>query len=122
MATDAATFSKVYSCIDAALKYKRVFIFNSACDIKILNYCCQLYSWPSFRLTKRSDCLMEWVAQWTGNSRCYHKDYRYVPLKGNHRALGDCTAAFEAIELMAADSDQINCPVLIPESNCKSKS
>jgi hypothetical protein len=65
---------------------------------------------------------MEWVAQWVGNWSYYYKDYPYVPLNGNHRALGDCTAAFELIELMAADSAQINCSVPIPESNCQSKS
>jgi inhibitor of KinA sporulation pathway (predicted exonuclease) len=65
---------------------------------------------------------MEWVAQWIGDWSYYYKDYRYLPLNGNHRALGDCTAAFKLIKLMAADSDQINCPVPIPESKRKSKS
>jgi len=118
---NAPTFPEVYPT-DAALKDKRVLIYNSAFDIKILNYCCRLHSLPVLNLAKRSDCLMEWVAQWAGNWSCYHKDYRYVPLNGGHRALADCTAAFELIKLMAADSDRINCPVLIPESNCKSKS
>ncbi|MDP8935009.1 MAG: 3'-5' exonuclease [Cyanobacteriota bacterium] len=122
MVADAPTFPEVYPRIDAALKDKRVLIYNSAFDIKILNYCCRFHTLPILNLTKRSACLMEWVAQWAGNWSCYHKDYRYVPLNGGHRALGDCTAAFELIKLMAADSDRINCPVLIPESNCKSKS
>ena len=115
MVADASTFPEVYPRIAEVLKSKRVLIYNSAFDIKILNYCCQLHSLPSLMLTKRSDCLMEWVAQWNGNWSYYHKDYQYVPLNGNHRALGDCTAAFELIKLMAADSDQINCPVPIPE-------
>ena len=115
MVATAPTFSEVYPRIDAALKDKRVLIYNSAFDIKILNYCCRLHDLPSLMLTKRSDCLMEWVAQWAGNWSYYHKDYRYVPLNGNHRALGDCLAAFELIKLMAADSDRINCPVPIPE-------
>jgi DNA polymerase-3 subunit epsilon len=86
MVADAPTFPEVYPT-DAALKDKRVIIYNSAFDIKILNYCCRLHSLPVLNLAKSSDCLMEWVAQWTGNSRYYHKDYRYVPLNGNHRAL-----------------------------------
>jgi len=122
MVADAPTFPEVYPRIDAALKDKRVLIYNSAFDIKILNYCCQLHSLPSFRLTKRSDCLMEWVAQWAGNWSYYHKDYRYLPLNCGHRALGDCTAALKLIKKMAADSEQINCPVPIPESKRKSKS
>jgi hypothetical protein len=99
----------------AKAKDKRVLIYNYAFDIKILNYCCRLYTLLIFKFTKRSDCLMEWVAQWAGNKRYYHKDYRYVPLNGNHRVLGDCTAAFELIKLMVGDSDQINRCVPIPE-------
>jgi DNA polymerase III epsilon subunit-like protein len=121
MVSDASTFPEVYPT-DGVLKDKRLLIYNSAFDFKILNSCCRLHTLLILKLTKRSDCLMEWVAQWVGNGSCYHKDYRYVSLNGNHRALGDCTAAFEAIELMAADSDRITCPVLILESNCKSKS
>jgi DNA polymerase-3 subunit epsilon len=121
MVADSPTFLEVYSRIDAALKDKRVIIYNAAFDIKILNYCCRLHNLPILNLAKRSDCLMEWVAQWAGNWSYYHKDYRYVPLNGNHRSLGDCTAACELIKLMAADADQINCPVPIPESKRKSK-
>jgi DNA polymerase-3 subunit epsilon len=122
MVADAPTFPEVYPRIDAALNDKRVLIYNSAFDIKILNYCCRLHSLPILKLAKRSECLMEWVAQWAGNWSYYYKDYRYIPLNGNHRALGDCTAAFELIKLMAADSAHINCPVPIPESKRKSKS
>jgi DNA polymerase-3 subunit epsilon len=117
---DAPTFPEIYPT-DAALKDKRVLIYNSAFDIKILNYCCRLHSLPVLKLAKRSDCLMEWVAQWVGNGSYYHKDYRYVPLNGGHLALTDCTVAFELIKLMAAGSDRINCPVPIPQSKRKSK-
>ncbi|MEG4407236.1 3'-5' exonuclease [Microcoleus sp. MON2_D5] len=122
MVADAPTFPEVYPRIDAAVKNKRVLIYNSAFDLQILNYCCRLHSLPILKLAKRSDCLMQWVVQWAGNSRYYHKDYQYVPLHGRHRALADCTAAFELIKLMAADSDQINCPVPIPENKRKSQS
>ena len=118
---DAPTFPEIYPT-DAALKDKRVLIYNSAFDIKILNYCCWLHSLPVLDLAKRSDCLMERAAQWAGNWSYYHKDYRYVPLSGGHRALGDCTAALKLIKNMAADSDRINCPVPIPKSNCQFKS
>ena len=121
MVADAPTFPEVYPT-DAALKDKRVSIYNSAFDIPILNYCCRLHSLPILKLAKRSDCLMEWVAHWVGNWSYYHKDYQYVPLNGGHRALADCMAAFELIKLMAADSDRINCPVPIPQSKRKSKS
>jgi DNA polymerase-3 subunit epsilon len=58
---DAPTFPEVYPT-DAALKDKRVLIYNSAFDIKILNYCGQLHSLPVLDLAKRSDCLMERAA------------------------------------------------------------
>ena len=87
MVADAPTFPEVYPRIDAALKDKRVLIYNSAFDIKILNYCCRLHTLPILKLAKCSDCLMEWVAQWAGNWSYYHSYYRYVPLNGGHRAL-----------------------------------
>ncbi|MEG4595209.1 3'-5' exonuclease [Microcoleus sp. F8_C2] len=115
MVASAPSFPTVYPRIVEVLKYKRILIYNAEFDIKILNYCCRFHSLPILKLAKRSDCLMEWVAQWAGNWSYYHKDYQYVPLNGGHRALGDCTAAFELIKLMAADSDLIHCPVPIPE-------
>ncbi|MEG3833914.1 3'-5' exonuclease [Microcoleus sp. Z1_C3] len=123
MVADAATFPEVYPRIDAALKDKRILIYNSAFDIKILNYCCRLHSLPILKLTKRSECLMEWAAQWRGYWSYYYEDYKYFPLPGGgHRALGDCIAALQLIKKMAADSDQINRPVPIPESDRKSQS
>jgi DNA polymerase-3 subunit epsilon len=122
MVAAAPSFPEIYPRIAETLKNKRVIIYNASFDIKILAYCCRLHNLPVLQLPKRSDCLMEWAGQWAGNWSYYHKDYRYVPLNGNHRALGDCTAAFELIELMAADSDRINCPVPIPQSDGKSQS
>jgi DNA polymerase-3 subunit epsilon len=113
MVADAPIFPEVYPT-DAVLKDKRVLIYNAAFDIKVLNYCCRLHNLPILNLGKRFDCLMEWVAQWAGNWSYYYKDYRYLPLNGGHRALADCTAAFDRIKQMAADSDQIDCPVPIP--------
>jgi len=114
MVADAPIFSEVYPRIVEVIKDKRVIIYNATFDIKVLNYCCRLHNLPILKLGKRFDCLMEWVAQWAGNWSYYHQDYRYLPLNGGHRALADCTAAFDRIKQMAADSDQIDCPVPIP--------
>lgn len=84
MVADAPSLPEIYTRIVEALKDKRVLIYNSAFDIKILNYCCQLHSLPSLRLTKRSDCLMEWAAHWRGDWSSYYKGYRYLPLNGGH--------------------------------------
>jgi DNA polymerase-3 subunit epsilon len=117
MVADTPPFPEVYLRILEVLEGKRILIYNAEFDIKILNYCCHLHGLPILMLQKRSNCLMEWAAQWAGNWSYYHKDYRYVPLNGNHRALGDCTAAFELIKRMAADSDKMNCPVPIPQGD-----
>lgn len=85
-------------------------------DRVILNYCCYLHGLPILKFKKRSECLMEWAAQWGGDWSNYYKDYRYFPLpSGNHRALGDCLAALDLLKKMAADSIEINCPVPIPQ-------
>ncbi|MEG4286363.1 3'-5' exonuclease [Microcoleus sp. A006_D1] len=118
MVVDAPLFPEFYSRIAKVLQDKRILIYNAQFDIKILNYCCELYGLPILMLQKRSDCLMEWAAQWGGYWSYYHKDYQYFPLpSGNHRALGDCTAAFGLIKQMAADSDEMNCPVPIPQGD-----
>ena len=84
---DAPSFPEIYSSIAEVLKDKQVLIYNSAFDIKILNYCCKLHGLPILNLQQRSECLMEWAAQWKGDWSNYYKDYRYVPLNGGHRAL-----------------------------------
>nr|WP_246276821.1 3'-5' exonuclease [Microcoleus asticus] len=123
MVADAPTFTEVYPRIAEVLEDKRILIYNAEFDIKILNYCCHLHNLPSLNLKERSECLMEWAAQWGGDWSYYYKDYKYFPLSsGNHRALGDCIAALQLIKKMAADSDRINCPVPIPESKRKSNS
>lgn len=114
MVADAPPFSEVYPHIVQVLEGKRILIYNAEFDIKILNYCCELHNLPILKLKKRSDCLMEWAAQWGGDWSNYYKDYRYFPLPdGNHRALGDCLAALDFLKKMAADSIEINCPVPI---------
>jgi DNA polymerase-3 subunit epsilon len=123
MVTNAPSFPEIYPRIAETLKNKRVIIYNASFDIKILAYCCRLHNLPVLQLSKRSDCLMEWAAQWGGDWSYYYEDYKYFPLPGGgHRALEDCLAALDCFKKMAADSDQINCPVPIPESKRKSQS
>jgi DNA polymerase III subunit epsilon len=116
MVATAPTFPEIHPRITSVTHDKRILIYNAEFDIKILNYCCHLHKLPILKLKKRSDCLMEWAAQWGGDWSNYYKDYRYFPLpSGNHRALGDCLAALDLLKNMAADSIEINCPVPIPE-------
>lgn len=115
MVAEAPTFPDIYLQIKEILKGKRVLIYNAEFDIKILNYCCELHDLPILKLKARSECIMEWHAQWAGDWSYYHESYTWHPLCGGHRALGDCLAALERIKKIAADSDKIEAPVPIPE-------
>ncbi|MEG4306848.1 3'-5' exonuclease [Microcoleus sp. D3_18a_C4] len=115
MVADAPSFPEVYSQIVQALEGKRCFIYNAAFDIQILDYCRRLHNLESFHLSRRYECVMTWHAQWAGDWSYYHESYRWHPLDGGHRALGDCLAALERIKRIAADSDTFHCPVPRPE-------
>jgi len=110
MVKDAPTFPEIYPKIVEAVKDKIVLIYNKSFDIRILNYCRNLHKLPSFKLSGRSECLMDLYAQWCGEYSTYHGNYKLQPLNGGHRALGDCLATWELIKIMASDSDQINYP------------
>jgi hypothetical protein len=69
------------------MKNKQVLIYNSAFDIKILNYCCKWHGLPILNLKERSERLMKWAAQWRGDWSYSYEDYKYFPINGNHRAL-----------------------------------
>jgi hypothetical protein len=53
--------------------------YNSAFDINILNYCCRLHNLPILKLKKRSDCLMNRAAQWSGELEQLLRDYNIFP-------------------------------------------
>jgi DNA polymerase-3 subunit epsilon len=89
MVATAPSFPEIYPRIAETLKNKRVIIYNARFDIKILAYCCRLHNLPVLQLSKRSDCLMEWAAQWGGDWSYYYEDYKYFPLPGGgHRSIG----------------------------------
>lgn len=115
MVANSPSFPEVYPQIVEVLEGKRVFIYNAAFDIKILDYCRKLHGLKSFNLSKRYECIMEWYAQWQGDWSDYHEGYQWYPLHGGHRALGDCLAALERIKSIAADDDKFHCPVPRPE-------
>lgn len=110
MVKDAPTFPEVHPKIIKAIEGKITLIYNRVFDVRILNYCRNIHRLPSFNLKDRSECLMELYAQWYGEYSTYFKDYKWQPLNGGHRALGDCLAVLEAIKIMAEDSDQIRYP------------
>ncbi len=104
---DALTFPELYPQIVESLKDKQVLIYNADFDISILAYCCRLHELELLKLRKRSDCLMEWYAQFYGEWHDYYESYTWQPLGGNHTAIGDCLAALELLKEMA-DSEIID--------------
>lgn len=111
MVKDAPSFPDVFLQISSVLESKQVLIYNASFDIGVLGYCRKLNGLaPPLGLTKRSECIMEWFSQWCGDWNSYYESYRWQPLNGGHRALGDCKAALECIQEMAKDSLEIVCP------------
>ena len=101
MVKDAPTFPKIYPQIVESLKEKQVLIYNKDFDIGILADCCRLHDLKLLELRKRSDCLMEWYAQYYGDWSDYHRSYRWQALGGDHSAVGDCLAALKLLRGMA---------------------
>ena len=58
MVADAPSFPEIYPQIVEVLEGKRVFIYNAAFDIKILDYYRKLHNLKSFNLSKRYECIM----------------------------------------------------------------
>lgn len=76
-----------------------VLIYNAAFDVERLRTTCELHGvdMPSFK----TDCLMEWYAQFCNEWSDYHQSYRWQPLGGDHGALSDCRAALATLHEMA---------------------
>jgi DNA polymerase-3 subunit epsilon len=103
MVVDAPTFPEIYPELVRVSTDKEVLIYNAEFDISILKYCCKLHGLPLLGYSKRSDCVMEWWAQFCGE---YDYDryggYKLQPLEGDHSAVGDCQAVFTLLQGMAA--------------------
>lgn len=111
MIQNAPSFPDVFTQLCDVLEDKQVLIYNADFDIGILHYCRKLHKLDEqLNLDERSHCIMEWFSQWCGNYSSYWENYRWQPLNGGHRALGDCKAALECIQAMAEDSLEIKCP------------
>lgn len=97
----APTFPQIYSRLVETLKDKKVLIYNADFDLGILAYCRKLHQLKPLGLRKRSDCLMEWYAQFCGDWNDYYESYTWQTLGGNHSAVGDCQAALSVLKEMA---------------------
>ena len=78
-----------------------VLIYNAAFDMARLRQTCKLHGveMPGIK----TDCLMEWYAQFCGQWSEYHGNYRWQPLGGGHSALEDCKAALATLHEIAEE-------------------
>lgn len=111
----APSFTEVYPQIKQLLDGKIALIYNASFDVGILDNCCNLYNLPSLFVKKNKsqesyECLMDWYSQWCGEWSNYYQSYKWKPLNGGHRALGDCLAALDCLKRMAADSSEFTVP------------
>jgi DNA polymerase-3 subunit epsilon len=108
---DEPSFADAYSAIrDHLTAAGLVVIYNAAFDLSVLQHTCELHSKevPAFK----TDCLMEWYAQYVNEWSNYYQSYRWQPLGGDHSALEDCRAALAILKEMATTE-----AIELPESD-----
>lgn len=97
----APNFPQTYPKIVAALRNKKVIIYNANYDNKVIDHCQNLHELESLGLNQRSKCLMRWYAQFCGEWSDQYDSYKWQPLNGNHTAIGDCLAALKILKIIA---------------------
>jgi len=107
MVENAPRFSEIYPRIYEALKWKKVLIYNAKFDINILGYCCHKFNRFPLELKARSECVMEWYAQYYGDYNDYFGDFTWQPLNGGHNAISDCLAVLDLMIQMATETANI---------------
>ncbi|MGB3468159.1 MAG: 3'-5' exonuclease [Cyclobacteriaceae bacterium] len=101
MLKDAPTFLELYPKLKAAIQGKQICIYNKDFDIGMLRYCEKINGLPRVKYRIFSICIMELYAQYYNEWSEYWEDWKWQPLNGGHRALGDCLATIELIKEMA---------------------
>ena len=74
--------------------------FNVYWRLRDHQHLVQSHSWW-WRERVRWECAMDEYAVFVGEPRGYKRGYKWQPLRGGHRALGDCLACLEVIKRMA---------------------
>lgn len=97
---------EVWPQIEAAVRDRRVLIYNAQYDRGVIANCAQVYGLGMPTEIASAGCLMNWYAHWCGAWDEYRESFRWQRLPdGDHTALGDCRAALECLRAMAADED-----------------
>ena len=141
MVADAPTFGELLPRLETVLTDRRVVIYNSPFDTGIIqNELCRLWHGPDAhdaygeggdhrerwaqeqecerqrgqwlaRVPARIECAMEQYAAWFGDWHDYWQDYTWQPLRGGHRAAGDCAAVLDRLRTMAAGGSEVPGPL-----------
>jgi DNA polymerase-3 subunit epsilon len=80
----------------------RVIIYNASYDTRLMQQTRHLYDLPSFDIAaKHYECAMKRYAEFYGQWSNSRRSFKWQPLDGGHRALGDCLATLKVLKQMA---------------------
>jgi len=80
----------------------RVVIYNASYDTRLMSQTRRLYHLPSFDVpAKHYECAMNRYAEFYGQWSTSRRSFKWQPLDGGHRALGDCRATLKVLKQMA---------------------
>lgn len=97
----APTLVEIWPAFQEALRDRVILVaYNASFDQTRLAQSAACYGLPD--LTQLWECAMDAYAAFCGNWSDYYGRYIWIPLSGNHRAVGDALAALERVREMAA--------------------
>jgi DNA polymerase III epsilon subunit-like protein len=96
----APTLPEIWPSLQDALRGRATLVaYNADFDRERLAQSARRYHLEELR--QEWECAMEAYAAFCGNWSDYHGNYTWIPLAGNHRAVGDALAALERVREMA---------------------
>ncbi len=99
LARNAPSWRAVGLALARLVEGKTILTYNATFDRDKVNFENRRIGLP---VLTEWDCIMEWFAQWYGDWSEYWKSFKWQPLQGGHRALGDCQTALARLREMAA--------------------
>lgn len=118
MVATAPILPEIWGEFQEAIANKYVLAYNLSFDLSVIRRSRLHYGLPKAGIrSEYRDCLMNWYAQFYGDWSHKYGSYKWKPLNGGHRALGDCLAALDLLKEMAEADEFFPCPVpeLLPE-------
>lgn len=101
----APTLPEIWPQLQEALRDRVILVaYNASFDRARLAQSAACYGLQE--LTQEWECAMEAYGTFCGNWSDYYGRYIWIPLGGNHRAVGDALAALERVREMAAEYER----------------